>query len=345
MTYKLSARILELPMEFTFTISRSSTAVARTVLVELQYQNHTGLGEAVPAQFYGESPESVLAFYDQLNLDNLDPFDQQSLEALFAKFPGNMAAKSGLEIAFWDLRGKLLNLPVWKLWGLNPANSPKTSYTIGIADLDTVTLKTNTALERGYDILKVKLGSPSDLECLQLIRKLAPDVTIRVDANAAWSIKDALKLMPVLVECRVEFIEEPLKLDSSEKDYQRLKAESPILLMADESCKKLKDIPRCAALFGSINLKHTKTGGLTEAMRMIHAARAHGMKIMLGCFAESSISISAFAQLSPLVDYTDLDGALLLANDPYTGLRWEANRFFLSDRSGIGIENCASSNR
>ncbi|MEB3286235.1 MAG: dipeptide epimerase [Vampirovibrionales bacterium] len=336
---------LSLPLEFTFTISRGSSVEAKTVYVEIvaEYKKKTyvGLGEAVPAIFYGEDQQSVGRFYDQLTLDHalsdLDPFNHQAFEARLARYPGNMAAKSALDMALYDLRGKILKQPTWKLLGLDATSAPKTSYTIGIADLDTVIHKTRTALRRGYDILKVKVGSPDDLETLNAIRNLAPEATIRADANAAWTLAEALELLPELAALGVEFVEEPLKLDSSEDDYDTLFEKTPLPLMADESCKTLGDIPRCAEFFHAINLKHTKTGGLSEALRMIHAARAHELKIMLGCFCESSISISAFAQLSPLADYADLDGALLLAQDPYQGVTFKGSQIILNNKAGLGV--------
>lgn len=344
---KLSYQKLDIPYEFTFTISRHSHSHATTVIVSLEFTQDgktcIGQGEAVPSSFYGEDADSVCRFYDRLNaagtLSDLTPFDIQKLQERFAALDGNMAAKSAIDQAFYDLQGKMLNLPVWKLWGLDPAKAPKSSYTIGIADLDTVKRKTEVALSRGYDVLKVKLGSPNDVETFEAIRALAPhpQVTMRVDANAAWEVSDFLSIAQLLKENHVEFVEEPLKLSCPDADYTRLKAESPLPLMADESCHTLKDIPRCARYFHAINLKHTKTGGLTESIRMIHAARAHGLTIMLGGFGESSLSVTAFAQLSPLVDYCDLDGALLMSEDAYEGIRFEGSRFYLQDRPGLGV--------
>lgn len=344
---QLSYHRLTLPYEFTFTISRQSNAESTTVIVNLltDYggQPYHGQGEAVPSTFYGEDANSVCQFYEgllaQRVLDDLSPFDIQKLQQRFQQWPGHLAAKSAIDQAFYDLQGKILNLPVWKLWGLDPAQAPKSSYTIGIADLETVKRKTEIALSRGYDVLKVKLGSPQDAPLFEAVRALAPhpEVTLRVDANAAWEVQDFLAIAPLLGENHVEFVEEPLKLSCPDADYERLKFESPLPLMADESCHTLQDIPRCARYFDAINLKHTKTGGLTEALRMIHAARAHQLRIMLGGFGESSLSVTAFAQLSPLVDYCDLDGALLMAEDPFEGLRFEGSRFFLPERPGLGV--------
>lgn len=344
---KLRYQTLDIPYEFTFTISRHSHRHTTTVIASLNFEQNgqtlTGMGEAVPSAFYGESAESVCAFYDTLTrqgvLEDLSPFDIQKLQDRFSDLAGNMAAKSAIDMAFYDLQGKILKMPLWRLWGLDPAQAPKSSYTIGIADLDTVKRKTEIALSRGYDVLKVKLGSPNDVQLFEAIRAMAPhpQITMRVDANAAWDVKDALEICQMLKENHVEFVEEPLKLTSAKADYALLKAESPLPLMADESCHTLLDIPKCAQYFHAINLKHTKTGGLTEAMRMIFAAKAHSLPVMLGGFGESSLSVTAFAQLSPLVDYCDLDGALLMAEDAYEGIVFEGSRFYLPDRPGLGV--------
>jgi L-alanine-DL-glutamate epimerase-like enolase superfamily enzyme len=344
---KLSYRTLDIPYEFTFTISRQSNTHTTTVILELtcQYEGkpYVGQGEAVPSKFYGEDADSVCRFYDQLAatgmLTDLTPFDVQKLQQRLASIDGNMAAKSAVDMAFYDLQGKILNLPVWRLWGLDPSQAPKSSYTIGIADLDTVKRKTEVALSRGYDVLKVKLGSPNDVVLFETIRAMAPhpQITMRVDANAAWEVDAAIDICQLLAEHHVEFVEEPLKQTCTEQDYAKLYESAALPLMADESCHTLRDIPRCAKYFHSINLKHTKTGGLTEALHMIHAAKAHNLKVMLGGFGESSLSITAFAQLSPLVDYCDLDGALLMAEDAYEGIVFTGSRFTLPDRPGLGV--------
>lgn len=342
---QLRYNVIELDYEFTFTISRQSHSRVRNVIAELVYesggQTFVGLGESVPSRFYNEDADSVSAFFDRLiqdgTLSDLGPFDIQKLEARFADMPGNLAGKSAIDQAFYDLQGKVTGLPVWKLWGLDPAQAPRSSYTIGIADLDEVKRKTEIALSRGYDVLKVKLGTPHDVPLFETVRGMAPDVLMYVDANAAWDVEAAIDICKLLAEHRVAFVEEPLKLTCGEEDYARLKAEAAVPLMADESCHTLKDIPRCVKYFHHINLKHTKTGGLSEARRMIDAARAHGMKIMLGGFGETSLSVTAFAQLAPLVDYCDLDGALLMASDPYEGVTWQGSRFSLPDRPGLGV--------
>jgi L-Ala-D/L-Glu epimerase len=343
---KLAYKPLSLPLEFTFTISRSSQTVAETVLVELTAeldgQTWTGIGEAVPTAYYGETPATVTAFYDQLITDHalvgVHPLNRQHMEHVLAQYPGRYAAKAAIDCACWDLAGKIAQLPVFALLGLDPSQAPKTSYTLGIADVPTFRHKLETALSRGYDVLKVKLGGETDEACLELTRTMAPHAVLRVDANAAWTKTQALYWLPKLADLGVEFVEEPLRVDSTAEDYATVKAASPLPLMADESCHRLQDIPQCAVRFHAVNLKLTKTGGLSEALRMIHAARAHGLRIMLGCFTESALAITAMAQLSPLVDYADLDGHLLVAHSPFTGVQVLGSQLVLPiNRPGLGV--------
>lgn len=343
----LNYKLIELPLEFTFRISRSSTTIAKTFIITLdtnyQGQNYTAYGETVYSRYYGEDENTVASFYEQIKkdkvLENLDPFDLVEFENRINKYEGNMAAKSGLDIALYDLRAKIKKLPLYAYLGLDSSKAPKTSYTIGIADLDTIKTKTLVALERGYDLLKIKLGSQEDIAIIETIRKLAPKTTIRVDANAAWTVDDAIKVLNVIKDFDIEFVEEPLKLDSSKEDYQKLFIESPLALMADESCHTSKDLDYCAKYFHSINIKHTKCGGISEALRMIKKAKELKLKIMLGCFSETSISIAAFCHISPLVDYADLDGSLLLKDDPYKINLFNKNQIVLpKQQHGLGYE-------
>jgi L-Ala-D/L-Glu epimerase len=343
---RLAYKPLSLPLEFTFTISRSSQHVAETVLLELTAelngQTYTGIGEAVPAAFYGETPQTVMQFYDQLiaeqALASVHPLNRQHLGQILDTYPNHYAAKAAIDCACWDLAGKVADMPVFALLGLDPSQAPKTSYTLGIADLPTFRHKLQTALGRGYDVLKIKLGGDTDEACLELTRQLAPQASLRVDANAAWTLQQAQHWLPRLADLGVEFVEEPLILGSPEGDYHDLRENSPLPLMADESCHRLADIPRCARLFHAVNLKLTKTGGLTETLAMIYAARAHGLKIMLGCFTESALAITAMAQLSPLVDFADLDGHLLVAHSPFAGITVDGSQLILPlNRPGIGV--------
>jgi len=337
---------VDLPCEFDFTISRGTQTVAEHVFVELTCTENgktwTGRGEAAPNAFYGETRESVMDFLawvqDENILQDLTPFDIQKFNDTFRQFPGHMPAKSALEMALYDLYGQILGQPLYKLLGLDASRIPRSSYTIGLANLDEVRHKTRIALERGYDILKVKVGGLEDLDVLKTIRAMVPDsVTLRVDANAAWQPDEAIAMFPQLADLGVEFVEEPLQIDTPLKERHRVKESSPLPLVADESVHTLTDVPLVAEWADGINLKLTKTGGITEALRMIHAARAHNLSIMLGCFVESSLAITALAHLAPLVDTLDLDGALLLADDPMDGIRWHGNQLFLPTRPGLGV--------
>lgn len=342
---KLSYQLLTVPFEFTFAISRSSKDISKTIILKLKtkYQgmDYVAHGEAVFSRFYGEDEDSVSAFYDTIIkekiLEGLDPFNIAEFEKRMNQYEGNMAAKAGLDIALYDLRAQIKKLPLYKFFGLSAHKAPKTSYTIGIADLETMKMKTLVALERGYDILKVKLGTAEDAAIVKMIRELAPKARIRLDANAAWTVDDALNILNEIKDLNIEFVEEPLKLDSSPRDYEKLYRKSPLPLMADESCHTTKDIEHCARYFHSINIKHTKCGGITEALRMIKEARKYKLKIMLGCFAETSISIAAFCHISPLVDYADLDGSLLLKEDPYKIDLFKANQIVLPSSPGLGL--------
>jgi L-Ala-D/L-Glu epimerase len=337
---------VDLPCEFDFTISRGTQKVAKHVFVSLTYthsgKTFTGMGEAVPCEYYGETQESVMDFLTWVGEENLleplSPFDIQRFNDTFRHFPGHMPAKAAIEMALYDLMGQITEQPLYKLLGLDSRRIPRSSYTIGLANLETIKQKTQIALERGYDILKIKVGGAQDLETLKLIRSIVPDtVALRVDANAAWLPEDAIKMFPMLMDFGVEFVEEPLQPDVSMAERCRVKASCPLPLIADESVHTLKDVPLVAQWADGVNLKLTKTGGLTEALRMIHAARAHNLSIMLGCFVESSLSITAFAHLSPLVDFLDLDGGLLLAEDPVEGVRWKGNQLYLPESPGLGV--------
>lgn len=342
---KLNYELLELDLEFPFTISRASKSSYKTIVTKIEANHNAksfiGLGEAVFSEFYGEDEHTVKAAYGELIrngiLMNLDLFNEQEFLRRVKSFAGNNAAKAGIDIALYDLRAKALGLPLYKFLGLDKNKAPRTSYTINIESLEETELKVITALERNYDILKVKLGTKEDLQILQKIRSLAPQVTIRVDANAAWNLTEALELIQKIKSLNIEFLEEPLKLNSTEEEYKILYERSTLPLMADESCKKLDDIPKCAKYFHMINLNLSKTGGLSEVLRMIHAARALNLRIALGCFIETNISISAVASISPLVDYADLGASLLLKNDPFKNELFQGNKICLLEKPGIGI--------
>jgi L-Ala-D/L-Glu epimerase len=342
---ELTAHLQPLTYEFPFVVSSFAKAETTTVIIELSYQSENvtciGLGEAVPVELYQTSPQQVMAFYEMLNqarfFETLNPFEIQRLHARLKDYPGHMAAKAAIDMAFYDLQGKLLNKPLWQLWGLDAQRCPKSSYTIGMGTLETVIHKTQIALARGYDILKIKLGCEKDIEQFNAIRELARHCTLRVDANAAWPVGKALEMCSFLAGQGVEFVEEPLLPDSTTEDYQLLKEQSPLPLMADERCHTSEDLDWCHQYYHAVNLKPCKTGGLTEARKIIDIANHQGLKVMLGGFGETSVSVTAFAQLAPLVDYCDLDAALLLSNDPYEGLVFKGSSFMLPCKPGLGV--------
>jgi len=246
----------------------------------------------------------------------------------------NPAAKAAVDMALYDLIGKMLNVPIYKLLGLNPTHTPQTSFTLGI---DTpANMAKKALLARDYPILKVKVGTKHDLENMKAIREVS-SATIRVDANTAWTPKEAIKMINALAEYNIEFVEQPTA--PRDLDGLRLIREHvPLPIIADESCVTVDDIPRIAGCVDGINIKLMKCGGLRHALKMIHVARAHHLCIMIGCMIESSLAITAAAHLTPLVDYADLDGHLLIDNDPYEGVTVLDGKLVLPDRPGLGVQ-------
>jgi L-alanine-DL-glutamate epimerase-like enolase superfamily enzyme len=225
-------------------------------------------------------------------------------------------------------------VPVWKLWGLSPATAPRTSFTIGITSNDA--LRKRVAEAADYPILKIKLGTDRDEEIIRIVRDAAPDKILRVDANTGWTPKRALKVIPLLAKLGVEFVEQPLPADDL-RGLKFVRDRSPLPIIADESCLVAADVARLAGVVDGINLKLAKCGSLLEARRIIHTARANQMRVMCGCMIESSLSISAAAQFAPLLDDADLDGAALLANDPFDGVTIERGVIRLQDAPGLGV--------
>ncbi len=332
---KLHTSTIRLKLTEPFRISRGVQHYARRVVVHIEGNGQTGIGEAAPSAFYGETQETVLAclatYADHLGDD---PFVLEDiLDTLERAIRHNAAARAAIDMALYDLVGKLLGVPVYKLLGLNPAKTPSTSFTIGLDTPAEMARKARQAQD--FPILKVKLGSRQDLDCIKAIRDVS-NATIRVDANAGWTVKEALKLIEALQPYHIEFVEQPLP--PADLDGLRLlREQSNIPIFADESCVTVEDIPRVAGCVDGINIKLMKCGGIRQALKMIHTARAHQLQIMLGCMIESSLAITAAAHLSPLVDYADLDGHLLIANDPYQGVRVEAGKLVLPDEPGLGV--------
>jgi L-Ala-D/L-Glu epimerase len=334
----LRHRPYTLELRHAFTIATSSRTTTPATLVEVERDGVVGYGEAAMPPYLGESPATAAAFFAlaaPLLAALADPFQlEEILPALDALAPGNTAAKAALDIALHDWVGRKLGAPWFRLWGLDPARAPVTSFTIGIDTPDVVRAKTREASI--YKIIKVKLGRDNDREMIATIREVT-DTPITVDANQGWTDREeALRMIEWLAARGVVFIEQPMpkaRLD----DTAWLRARSPLPLIADESCQRLADVAALQGVFDGINIKLMKCTGLREAHKMILLARALGLKTMLGCMTETSCAISAAAQLSPLVDWADLDGAVLIRNDCFDGATIVDGKITLPDRPGIGV--------
>lgn len=341
----LSAEPVIVHTRHPFVIARGGSSEWRTVTVRVRDDAHgdEGWGEAAPSRFYGETAETVLAVLPRLQqaIADLDAWSLEEAEArMHAAVRHNGAAKTGLSAALHDLVAKRLGVPLWKLWGLDPARAPRSSFTIAIPP-DDATLRARVREAAEYPILKVKLGSPDglarDRAILAAVREAAPDAILRVDANAAWTAKQALAMTDALLAAGVEFLEQPLPPHDLD-GLRFVRERSPLPIVADESCVMAHDVARLAGVVDGVNLKLAKCGGLREALRIVAAARAHGMRVMAGCMIETSLGITAAAHLAPLLDYVDLDGAALLADDPYVGATITGGVVRLPDAPGLGVE-------
>ncbi len=333
---EMRARPLDLKLSTPFRISRSVQHFARNVLVEIEAGDSTGIGEAAPSGYYGEKQETVLAALPYLaNVLGDEPAliedVMAALESIFHH--GNAAARASVDMAIHDVVGQQLGVPVYRLLGLNPTHTPHTSFTIGIDTPEEMARRAQAASD--YPILKIKVGTAQDIEIVRAIRAVS-SATLRVDANAAWTPKEAIRTINALAPYDIEFVEQPVA--ASDLEGLRLVRENvPVPIMADESCVTLDDVARVAGCVDGINIKLMKCGGIRHALKMIHAARAHHLKVMLGCMIESSLSITAAAHLSPLADYADLDGPLLIEQDPYEGVTFAKGKLILPDRPGLGV--------
>ncbi len=336
MPLQLSADVITLKTRHPFVIARGGEDDNRVVWVRLtDADGGEGWGEADPSRYYGETADTVLAVLKQLEPHlPQDPCDLESAETRFAQaVPRNAAARAALSAALHDLVGKRLGQPVWRLWGLDPARAPRSSFTIG---LDTPEQMRRKVVEASaYSILKIKLGTDRDEQILRTIRD-ATDKPIRVDANAGWTRERALEMLPILKDYQVEFVEQPLAPDDLE-GLAALRRRGVLPIVVDESCIVATDIPRLAGAVDGINIKLAKCGSLREALRMIATARAHRMLVMVGCMIESSLGITAAAHLTPLVDAADLDGAALTTNDPFVGAAIDGEQIRLPSSPGLGV--------
>jgi len=322
-----------------FVIARGgASAYARVVVTLTDGDDAQGLGEAAPSAYYGETADTVVAALEALRpvVEDADAWALEDLDAAMARvLRGNASARAAVSAAAHDLVGKRLNVPLYTLWGLTPAHAPPSSFTIAIAPTEEELVR-RVEQAAAYPVLKVKLGTDRDDDIVRAVRGAAPGKVIRVDANAAWTPKHALAMIERLARHGVEFVEQPLPpADLDGLRFVRERSALPII--ADESCVTAADIPRLAGAVDGINIKLAKCGGVREALRMIAAARAHGMRVMMGCMIETSLGITAAAHLAPLLDYADLDGAALLDDDPYVGATVAGGRIAIPDAPGLGV--------
>ncbi len=331
---EVSARIVTLELAETFVISREASDTADVLVVELRHSGVLGFGEAAPIDRYGESAESARAYVEE-HSDSLgdDPF---ALEEVMERLPvREFAARAALDAALHDLQGKLLGQPVWRLLGLRRAG-PATSWTVWLGDPDDMARRAEQALER-FRRLKLKLGGRDglDVERVRAVRTVAGELPLQVDVNEAWGFDEALEALPQLAELGVAYCEQPLA--AGDEGGPELKSRSPLPIYVDEDCHTLADVAACAERAHGVNVKLAKSGGIREAVRMVHAARALGLGCMLGCMVESGLGISAGAQVASLFDHVDLDGNLLLAHDPWPGVPFVDGVQLPPDEPGLGV--------
>ena len=327
----------ELKLAHVFTVASYSRTTTPDVQVELSWEGVTGYGEASMPPYLGQSVETVTTFLNKVDLSQFnDPFQMEDiLSYVDSLSEGDGAAKCAIDIALHDLVGKLLGQPWYKLWGLDPAKAPSTTFTIGIDTPEVVKEKTLEAAGK-FNILKVKVGLDTDVEMIETIRSVT-DVPLAVDANQGWKDRSkALDEIFWLKEHGIVMVEQPMAKERID-DIAWLTERSPLPIFADESIQRMKDIPSLVGAYNGINIKLMKCTGMREGWRMATMARALGMKVMVGCMTETSCAVSAAAQFSPYVDFADLDGNLLIANDRFDGVKVVDGKLSLPDRPGIGV--------
>ena len=330
----IRSHVFDLHLKHPFGISRASHDIQRTLIIELEQDGLTGLGEATEDAYYGVTIEAMLA-----RLEELRPFlEKYRLEDpgdfwadLHRLLPKERFLHCAIDIAANDLFGKIRGLPLYKLWGLDLTHIPMTNFTIAIDELEKMEEK---LLEQPWPLYKVKLGTKHDIDIVRALRELT-ESPFRIDANTAWSADETIRNSYLLKELGVEFIEQPMPHDAWE-EMKKVKAQSALPIMADEACRTEADVSKCPPSYHGINVKLVKAGGLTPARHMLQEARKLGLKTMVGCMTESSVGIAAVGQLLPYLDYVDMDGALLLKNDIATGPVIENGLISLPDRPGTG---------
>ena len=333
----LSFRPYELKLCHAFNLARNQRTTTPGVQVQIEYDGITGYGEASMPPYLGESVASVSEFLGKLDLSQFsDPFRIEEIhEYMESVAPDNRAAKASVDIALHDLIGKIMGQPWHKIWGLNPDKTPNTSFTISY-DADPVEMKKKIEETSPYKVVKVKMGLDHDKEIVEALRRHT-DVPICVDANQGWNNREkALEMCHWLAERNCLFVEQPMDKAAID-DTAWLRERSPLPIIADEFLQRLPDVRRAAQAYDGINIKLMKSTGMHEAYQMAVLARALGMKVMLGCMTETSCAVSAAAQLAPMVDWADLDGNLLIANDIFDGMKIVDGKVTLNDRPGIGV--------
>ncbi len=336
MPLQVNYKKTELPFQYPFTISKGTKTHQTALIVELEHRGAKGYGEAPAIAYYNIPVEKMIedlerkkTFVEKFAFTDPDRY----WHYLHHLFPQNNFLVCALDIATWDMYGKLRNKPLHQLWGLEMNNAPLCDYTIGIDTIEKMLEKMN---EKPWPIYKIKVGVPGDVELVTELRKHT-DAVFRVDANAGWTLEEALGKIPMLKEAGVEFIEQPLAKDNWD-GMKVLFNESPLPLIADEACVFEADVEKCYNHFHGINIKLTKCSGITPAKRMITKARELNMKVMIGCMNESTVGSAAIAHLAPLADYIDMDGPLLLKEDIATGLMYNYGKVGVSEGPGLGIK-------
>lgn len=336
MAFKLQYKAINLPFHYPFTISKGTKTHQPSLLVQLNFGPHAGYGEAPAIAYYNIPVEKMVAdieakkrMIEGFSFTHPDRY----WHYLHHLLPDNNFLVAALDIAAWDLFGKLKRQPLYNLWQTNMDTAPVTDYTIGIDTIEKMVAKMQ---ENPWPVYKIKLGTVQDIAIMEALRKHS-DAVFRVDANAGWTVAGALEILPVLKSLQVELVEQPLAKDDWD-GMKELYRQSPLPLFADESCVTESDVKKCAGHFHGVNIKLTKCSGITPALRMVKEAKQLGLKTMLGCMNETTVGTAAIVQMAPQVDFLDADGPLLLAEDVASGLQYTAGTVSISDQPGLGIQ-------
>ncbi|MFN6496674.1 MAG: dipeptide epimerase [Nostoc sp. DedQUE01] len=347
---QINVNLFTVNKRFPLTISRGTTAQTTNVWVRISQDGIEGWGEASPFGV-GNHRQSTDTIKDALEqviplLQPFSPLQRQEVEQVLSQNQAPSAVKAALDIAMHDWLGKRVGLPLWQIWGLDRHAIVPISLTIGINSPEGAIARAKDWLNfTDVRIFKVKLGSPDGIEAdrkmLLAVREAAPKIEFFVDANGGWSLADAIAMCNWLADLGIKYVEQPLPR-GEETSLAKLKENSPLPIFVDESCFTSSDIPKLASYVDGINIKLMKSGGLTEAMRMVHVAKAYGLQVMFGCYSDSSLANTAAAQLAPLADYLDLDSHLNLIDDPFTGALLKEGRVLPNDLPGLGVQHSAS---